>query len=99
LWSDQIATLERCADITVADITQHAAISEMAAAALEKSPKHFSLVGFSLGSQVALEIMRVSKDRVERLALLSATHGGCRGTRHSPCCCPDRTRRSRRVSG
>ena len=48
----------------------------MASTVLERAPEHFSLAGFSLGSQVALEIMSCSGDRVERLALLSATHGG-----------------------
>jgi pimeloyl-ACP methyl ester carboxylesterase len=48
----------------------------VASAVLERSPERFSLAGFSLGSQVALEIMRTGKSRVERLALLSATHGG-----------------------
>jgi pimeloyl-ACP methyl ester carboxylesterase len=76
LWSAQIEVLASYADIAVADITQQSTISDMAAAILAKSPEHFSLVGFSLGSQVALEIMRLSKERVERLALLSATHGG-----------------------
>ena len=68
--------LEDSADIAVADITRQSTISEMAAAVLANSPERFSLAGFSLGSQVALEIMRVSKERVSRLALLSATHGG-----------------------
>jgi pimeloyl-ACP methyl ester carboxylesterase len=76
LWSNQITTLARYADITVADITQQSTITEMADAVLQTSPPQFSLAGFSLGSQVALEVMRVSKDRVERLALLSATQGG-----------------------
>jgi pimeloyl-ACP methyl ester carboxylesterase len=76
MWSGQIAGLARYADITVADITQQRTITEMAEAVLEISPDHFSLVGFSLGSQVALEIMRLSKARVDRLALLSATRGG-----------------------
>jgi pimeloyl-ACP methyl ester carboxylesterase len=48
----------------------------MASAVLERSPERFALAGFSLGSQVALEIMRTGKSHVERLALLSATHGG-----------------------
>lgn len=76
LWSHQTAALARYADITVADITQQQTISEMADRILQTSPELFSLAGFSLGSQVALEVMRRSKDRVERLALLSATHGG-----------------------
>jgi pimeloyl-ACP methyl ester carboxylesterase len=76
LWSEQIATLSECAEITVADITKHATIAEMGVAVREQCPRRFCLAGFSLGSQVALEIMRTCPERVERLALLSATHGG-----------------------
>ena len=76
LWTDQIAGLTRYADVIVADVTRQETMSEMASAVLEAAPEHFSLAGFSLGSQVALEIMSTSSDRVERLALLSATHGG-----------------------
>ena len=76
LWSNQIRGLAGHANIMVTDITQQRTISEMADAVLQSSPDRFSLAGFSLGSQVALEIMGRSKDRVERLALLSATHGG-----------------------
>ncbi len=76
LWSSQVAGLSRFADIAVADVTRQETISEMASAVLEAAPEHFSLAGFSLGSQVALEIMSTSSNRVQRLALLSATHGG-----------------------
>jgi pimeloyl-ACP methyl ester carboxylesterase len=76
LWRDQVAVLENYTDITVADITRQSTIAEMAAAALENTHDRFSLAGFSLGSQVALQIMRIAKHRVERLALLSATDGG-----------------------
>jgi len=60
----------------VADLTTQTTIFEMASAVLETVAEHFSLAGFSLGSQVALEIMSIAGERVERLALLSATHGG-----------------------
>ena len=76
LWSDQVFALSKHAEVSVADITAHPTISELATDILEKAPRQFSLAGFSLGSQVALEIMRVAKERVDRLALLSATHGG-----------------------
>jgi pimeloyl-ACP methyl ester carboxylesterase len=76
LWSAQIAGLEDCADVSVADIAQQATITEMAAEILASSPDHFSMAGFSLGSQVALEIVSMAKERVDRLALLSATRGG-----------------------
>ena len=76
LWRNQISGLAGRADIRVADITRQRTISEMAVAVLETAPASFSLAGFSLGSQVALEIMRIGKHRVDRLALLSATRGG-----------------------
>jgi len=76
LWSSQIAGLQTRADIVVADITRQSTISEMADDILRRSPGRFALAGFSLGSQVALQIMSVAGERVERLALLSATRGG-----------------------
>jgi len=76
LWSGQIAVLEKYSAFTIADITRQSTIHEMAAHVLEDAPAQFSLAGFSLGSQVALEMMNVAGHRVKRLALLSATHGG-----------------------
>jgi len=76
LWKHQIQGLARSADIQVADTTRQRTLSEMAAAVLTAAPSSFSLAGFSLGSQVALEIMRMSPQRVCRLALLSASRGG-----------------------
>jgi pimeloyl-ACP methyl ester carboxylesterase len=76
LWNGQVAGLSPFVDMVFADVTKQETIAEMAAAVLKQAPAYFSLAGFSLGSQVALEIMRTCPDRVERLALLSATHGG-----------------------
>jgi pimeloyl-ACP methyl ester carboxylesterase len=76
LWNSQVVSLSGSAEILIADVTEQKTVSEMAAAVVEKAPEHFSLAGFSLGSQVALEIMRTSSHRVDRLALLSATRGG-----------------------
>ena len=76
LWSSQISALKSYAETIVPDITQQTTISEMAAAVLEKAPTQFSLAGFSLGSQIALEIMNTARHRVQRLALLSTTRGG-----------------------
>ena len=76
LFAHQIAGLAADADCMVADITQQESVEAMARAVLAAAPERFSLAGFSLGSQVALEIMQIDAGRVERLALLSATHGG-----------------------
>jgi pimeloyl-ACP methyl ester carboxylesterase len=76
LWFGQMAGLSRNADVIVADVTKQETLAAMASSVLGAAPEGFSLAGFSLGSQVALEIMRTHGNRVERLALLSATHGG-----------------------
>ena len=76
LWRSQILALADCAEIVVPEITSQTTISEMACDILDQAPAHFSLAGFSLGSQVALGIMQVAPERVGRLALFSATHGG-----------------------
>jgi pimeloyl-ACP methyl ester carboxylesterase len=76
LFAHQIANLSGHANISVADITGQSSVEEMARSVLAAAPTRFCLAGFSLGSQVALEIMQTAGERVERLGLLSATHGG-----------------------
>ena len=76
LWRGQIHALGDYVQAMVADVTCQESIRTMAQAVLESAPKRFCLAGFSLGSQVALEIMQTASERVEKLALLSATSGG-----------------------
>lgn len=76
LWAAQIAGLSECAEIFVPEITPHTSVGQMASDILASITGRFSLAGFSLGSQVALQIVEFAADRIERLALLSATHGG-----------------------
>jgi pimeloyl-ACP methyl ester carboxylesterase len=76
LWSAQIAALSAHADVYVPEIVGQTTIAQMASGILDSIRGRFSLAGFSLGSQVALQIMELAADRVDRLALLSATHGG-----------------------
>jgi pimeloyl-ACP methyl ester carboxylesterase len=76
LWAPQISALAAHVEVHVPNIAGQTTIARMAAEVLGSVPRPFSLVGFSLGSQVALKIMELAADRVDRLALLSATHGG-----------------------
>ena len=76
LWSAQIAALSAHADIYVPEIVKQTTIAHMASGILDSVRGRFSLAGFSLGSQVALQMMELAADRIDRLALLSATHGG-----------------------
>ena len=47
-----------------------ASTHDMAGLILEQAPPRFALCGFSLGAIVALEVMALAPERVERLALL-----------------------------
>ena len=72
LWRHQVEDL---ADPVVADFTAGASVSEMARAVLDAAgpAERFSLAGLSMGGYVALEVMRVAPERVERLALLDTS--------------------------
>jgi pimeloyl-ACP methyl ester carboxylesterase len=76
LWREQIHGLADRAAIAIAELTSGESIAEMAEAVLGRAPRRFSVAGFSLGGQVAIEIARVASERIERLALLSTTSGG-----------------------
>jgi pimeloyl-ACP methyl ester carboxylesterase len=69
VWRGQIAHL---ADVThrVADYGSSDTLPAMAQRALKDAPARFALAGHSMGARVALEIMRIAPERVERLALL-----------------------------
>lgn len=51
----------------------HYSLASMAREVLASAPARFSLAGHSMGARVALEIMRVAPERVERLALFDTT--------------------------
>jgi pimeloyl-ACP methyl ester carboxylesterase len=70
LWRDQVAGLADLAEPTVADLTRHDSMAELAAAVLDAAPARFALAGLSMGGYVAFEILRRAPDRVARLALL-----------------------------
>jgi pimeloyl-ACP methyl ester carboxylesterase len=51
----------------------HDSLGSMARAVLDAAPDRFALAGHSMGGRVALEIMRVAPERVERLALFDTS--------------------------
>ncbi len=69
-WQPQVDALSGRFDVRVPDLTGFDSIAAMAAAILADAPPRFSLAGHSMGARVALEIVRVAPERVERLALL-----------------------------
>jgi pimeloyl-ACP methyl ester carboxylesterase len=69
VWRGQTDLLPEVA-CTVADYGSFDSLPAMAECALETAPARFALAGHSMGARVALEIMRIAPQRVERLALL-----------------------------
>ncbi len=70
VWEPQIAALSADHDITVPDLMGHDSITGMAQHVLSAAPQTFALAGHSMGARVALEMMRMAPERIERLALL-----------------------------
>ena len=73
LWRHQVDHLADLAEPVVADVTRGSSVAEMAGAVLDAAPERFSLAGLSMGGYVALQIMRVAPERVDRLALLDTS--------------------------
>lgn len=72
LFGAQLPALAAVADTLVADLTRDASIPAMAERALAAAPRHFALLGLSMGGYVAFEILRRAPERVTRLTLLSS---------------------------
>ncbi len=76
LWAHQTRHLTDIADMSVATMDGGPSVDAMARAILAKAPARFAMAGLSMGGYVALEIMRLAPQRVERLALLDTAAGG-----------------------
>ena len=72
VWAPLLPVLDGIADCRIADYGELASIPAMAERVLASAPPRFALAGHSMGGRVALEIMRLAADRVERLALLDS---------------------------
>jgi len=73
LWGAQIEALSGSFEITVADMTSHVDMKQLAGSILESAPPEFALAGFSMGGYCALEIYRQAPERVKRLALIDTS--------------------------
>lgn len=78
VWAAQQDGLSRTHDVRVADFRSFDHITAMAEAVLAGAPQSFSVAGHSMGARVALEIVRMAPQRVERLALLDTGTHTCR---------------------
>ena len=76
VWAPQIQSLSDLVDCAVVDYGLRDSITTMAQLVLDSTAlARFALAGHSMGGRVALEVMRLAPERVERLALLdTGTH-------------------------
>lgn len=73
LWSYQVEYLANITAPMVADVTGGNSVTGIARSVLKRAPERFALAGLSMGGYVALEVMRMAPERVERLALLDTS--------------------------
>jgi pimeloyl-ACP methyl ester carboxylesterase len=73
LWAPQVEALSDLADCRVADLTRDDSVEAMAARAIADLPERFAVAGLSMGGYVALAIMAMAPERVQRLALLDTS--------------------------
>lgn len=72
VWAPQVAALQGQARCLIPAWGLKDSLTAMAQQVLDEAPtERFSVAGHSMGGRVALEIMRLAPQRVERLALLS----------------------------
>lgn len=76
VWAPQVAALQGLADCRVPAWGLRDTLTAMAQQVLDEAPtERFCVAGHSMGGRVALEVMRLAPQRVERLALLdTGTH-------------------------
>jgi pimeloyl-ACP methyl ester carboxylesterase len=70
IWEHQARAFGDRYDVRIADVTGSASISAMAQGVLDDVSGRLSVAGHSMGARVALEMVRLAPDRIDRLALL-----------------------------
>lgn len=74
LFLPQIVHFSASHTVQIGRLTQCNNVNALAEAVLANAPPHFALAGLSMGGIVAMEIMRMSPERVSHLALLDTNH-------------------------
>jgi len=70
VWAAQLAALDDVQPWSPDGYGDAATITAMAEHVLAKAPPRMALAGHSMGARVALEVLRLAPERIERLALL-----------------------------
>lgn len=70
VWRHQIAALSHLAETRVPDFRGLSSFREMALKVLRAAPERFSVVGHSMGARVALELMQLAPERIDKFVLM-----------------------------
>ena len=73
LWKHQKPTFQFRANIHYLDVLNSDSISEMATRFITNAPPKFTLIGFSMGGFVALELMGLIPNQIEKLILVNSS--------------------------
>jgi pimeloyl-ACP methyl ester carboxylesterase len=71
VWGHQRASLARHAEIRIPAFRGISSFRDMALNVLKDAPEKFSVVGHSMGGRVALEMMHLVPERIEKFGLMS----------------------------
>ncbi|HEY0963001.1 MAG TPA: alpha/beta hydrolase [Pseudomonadales bacterium] len=71
VWEHQRASLAPYADVRIPVFRGINTFRGMALSVLKDAPEKFSVVGHSMGGRVALELMQLAPDRIEKFGLMS----------------------------
>lgn len=72
LWKQQELFLQRDKQLRYVDVLGSNSIEEMANRFIPHAPKKFTLIGFSMGGYVALELYRHIPNSIEKLVLINS---------------------------
>jgi pimeloyl-ACP methyl ester carboxylesterase len=70
VWDHQVAALSEAWHCIVVDYQDDDNLVTMSRRVLDHAPETFAMAGHSMGGRVALEVMRLAPEKVQRLALL-----------------------------
>ncbi|MFI4868175.1 MAG: alpha/beta fold hydrolase [Steroidobacterales bacterium] len=73
LYAAQLPLLWQFGPVMVADHRRDDSIASIARRVLDHAPRHFRLLGLSLGGYIAFELLRQAPERIARLVLLDTT--------------------------
>ena len=70
LFRPQVDAFSMDYDLIFASITEEASVTKLAERVLSQSPERFAVAGLSMGGIVAMEMLRIAPERIDRIALM-----------------------------